>query len=112
MKKIEAIIRPEKLEQIKIELEKIGHSGITVSEVEGFGRQKGITQQWRGEIYKIDFVPKLKLEIVVKDSELNKVLDCIIQSARTGEVGDGKIFVLPVEEVIRIRTGEKGEVAI
>jgi nitrogen regulatory protein P-II 1 len=112
MKKIEAIIRPEKLEQIKIELEKIGHTGITVSEVEGCGRQKGVTQQWRGEIYKIDFVPKLKLEIVVKDSELKKVLDCIIQSARTGEVGDGKIFVLPVEEVIRIRTGEKGEEAI
>ena len=112
MKKIEAIIRPEKLEQIKIELEKIGHNGITVSEVEGCGRQKGVTQQWRGEIYKIDFVPKLKLEIVVKDSELKKVLDCIIQSARTGEVGDGKIFVLPVEEVIRIRTGEKGEEAI
>lgn len=112
MKKIEVIIRPEKLEQIKVKLEEMGHSGITISEVEGCGRQKGITQQWRGETYKIDFVPKLKLEVVVKDSELKKVIDIIVQTAKTGEVGDGKIFVLPVEEVIRIRTQEKGDVAI
>ncbi len=108
MKKIEALIRPEKLEVVKEALQNKGVLGMTITEVEGCGRQKGLVQQWRGETYRMDFVPKIKLEIVVKDQDVNKVVSIILENAKTGEIGDGKIFVLPVEEVIRIRSGEKG----
>lgn len=112
MKKIEALIRPEKLEVVKEALQSKGILGITITEVEGCGRQKGLLQQWRGETYRMDLVPKIKLEIVVKDQDVNKVVSIILENAKTGEIGDGKIFVLPVEEVIRIRSGEKGEDAV
>lgn len=112
MKKIEALIRPEKLEVVKETLQSKGILGITITEVEGCGRQKGLLQQWRGETYRMDLVPKIKLEIVVKDQDVNKVVSIILENAKTGEIGDGKIFVLPVEEVIRIRSGEKGEDAV
>lgn len=112
MKKIEALIRPEKLEVVKEALQNKGVLGMTITEVEGCGRQKGLVQQWRGETYRMDFVPKIKLEIVVKDQDVNKVVSIILENAKTGEIGDGKIFVLPVEEVIRIRSGEKGEDAV
>lgn len=112
MKKIEAIIRPEFLIKIKEELEKIGHFGITVSEVEGCGKQGGIVHQWRGEKHKIDFIPKLKIEIFAKEKDLKNILKIIIENAKTGEIGDGKVFILPCENAIRIRTGEEGENAI
>lgn len=112
MQKIEAIIRFEKLEDVKAALEGIGYPGLTVSEVEGHGKQKGVVQQWRGEKYKVDLLPKLKIEIVVKDSEVAKIIEVILKNARTGSVGDGKIFVTPIGEVYRIRTGEKGEAAL
>lgn len=112
MKKIEALIRPEKLEVVKEALQSKGILGITITEVEGCGRQKGLLQQWRGETYRMDLVPKIKLEIVVKDQDVDKVVSIILENAKTGEIGDGKIFVLPVEEVIRIRSGEKGEDAV
>jgi len=112
MQKIEAIIRFEKLEDVKTALEKIGYPGLTITEVEGHGKQKGIVQQWRGEKYKVDLLPKLKIEIVAKDSDVPKIVETISKNARTGSVGDGKIFVIPVGEVYRIRTGEKGEAAI
>lgn len=112
MQKIEAIIRVEKLEEVKSALEGIGYPGLTVTEIEGHGKQKGITQQWRGEKYKVDLIPKLKIEIVVKDSDVSRIIDAINKNARTGSVGDGKIFVIPVGDVYRIRTGEKGEAAL
>ncbi len=112
MKKIEAIIRPEKLDEVKKALEKVGYSGLTISEVEGHGKQKGIVQQWRGEKYKIELLPKIKIEIVAKDSDSEVIIKAITESARTGEVGDGKIFVSDIKDVIRIRTGERGEQAI
>ncbi len=112
MKKIEAIIRPEKLEEVKKALEEIGCYGMTVSEVRGRGRQRGIVHQWRGREYRIDMLAKIKLEIVVSDDMVEDVVNKIIESARTGNVGDGKIFIVPVEEVIRVRTGERGENAI
>ncbi|OGB89781.1 transcriptional regulator [candidate division WOR-1 bacterium RIFCSPHIGHO2_01_FULL_53_15] len=112
MQKIEAIIRFEKLEEVKVALESIGYPGLTVTEVEGHGKQKGIVQQWRGEKYRVDLVPKIKIEIVVRDSEAAKIVDTVVKVARTGSVGDGKIFVSPVGEVYRIRTGEKGETAL
>lgn len=112
MKKIEAIIRPEKLDLVIEKLQEVGIQGFSVVEIEGQGRQKGITQQWRGEVYKIELVPKVKLEIVLKDEDVEKVINCILKYAKTGDVGDGKIFVLPVEEAIRIRTSERGEVAL
>lgn len=112
MKKIEALIRPEKLEQVKEALQNRGILGMTITEVEGCGRQKGLTQQWRGETYRMDLVPKIKLEIVVKDKDVDKVLSLILETAKTGEIGDGKIFILPVEEVIRIRSAERGEDAV
>lgn len=112
MKRIEAIIRPEKLESVRRALENIGCSGVMISEVEGHGKQKGITQQWRGEVYKVDLISKIKIEIIAKDSDLEKIVNAIIQEAKTGEIGDGKIFISDVVEVIRIRTGEKGEKAI
>ncbi len=112
MKKIEAVIKPFKLEEVKEALSNVGIKGLTVSEVKGFGRQKGHKELYRGAEYEIEFLPKVKLEIVVPDSEVENVIDAIVSSARTGRLGDGKVFVNPVEEVIRIRTGERGEEAI
>lgn len=112
MKKIEAVIKPFKLEEVKEALSNVGIKGLTVSEVKGFGRQKGHKELYRGAEYEIEFLPKVKLEIVVPDSEVENVIEAIVTSARTGRLGDGKVFVNPVEEVIRIRTGERGEDAI
>ena len=112
MKKIEAIIKPFKLDDVKEALKDIGVHGLTVTEVKGVGRQKGHTELYRGAEYVIDFLPKIKLEIIVSDDSVTKVIDSIIESARTGKIGDGKIFVLPMEEVIRIRTGERGDEAL
>ena len=112
MKKIEAIIKPFKLDDVKDALHEVGVSGLTVSEVKGFGRQKGHTELYRGAEYVIDFLPKVKIEVVVEDSLAENVIEAIENAARTGRIGDGKIFVTPVEEVIRIRTGETGEDAI
>lgn len=112
MKHIIAIIRPEKLEEVRNALEKIGCSGLMISEIEGHGKQKGIVQQWRGEKYKVDLISKIKLEVVVKDSETDAVKKTIMENARTGEIGDGKIFVSHIDEVVRIRTGEAGETAL
>lgn len=108
MKKIEAVIRHFKLEEVKDALTKIGIQGMTVSEVRGFGRQKGHKEQYRGAEYTVDFLPKVKMEIVVDDGDAQKVIDTILQTARTGQIGDGKIFVTQLEEAIRIRTGETG----
>ncbi len=112
MKKIEAVIKPFKLEDVKEALFEIGISGITVSEVKGHGRQQGHTELYRGAEYVVDFLPKIKIEIVVKEEDVEKVVEAIIQNARTGKIGDGKIFIMPVEKVIRIRTGEEDEEAI
>jgi len=112
MKKIEAIIKPFKLDDVKEALLEIGISGITVSEVKGHGRQQGHTELYRGAEYVVDFIPKIKIEIVVKEDMVEEVIKTITESARTGKIGDGKIFVMPVEKVIRIRTGEEDEEAI
>jgi nitrogen regulatory protein P-II 1 len=112
MKKVEAIIRHFKLEDVKKALTERGISGMTVTEVRGFGRQKGHTEVYRGTEYKVDFVPKIKIELAVADAQLQTVIDTIIQSTQTGQVGDGKIFVSDLAEVVRIRTGESGERAI
>lgn len=112
MKKIEAIIKPFKLDDVKDKLHEIGIQGITVTEVKGFGRQKGHTELYRGAEYTVDFLPKTKLEIVVSSQQLEEVLDVIMKSAQTGKIGDGKIFVIDLEDVLRIRTGERGEEAI
>lgn len=112
MKKIEAIIKPFKLDEVKEALNEIGIKGITVCEVKGFGRQKGHTELYRGAEYVVDFLPKIKLEIVVKAELVEKVVSTIVETAKTGRIGDGKVFVLPVEEVVRIRTAERGEDAI
>ncbi len=112
MKKIEAIIKPFKLEEVKESLDSIGIRGITVSEVKGFGRQKGHTELYRGAEYVVDFLPKIKIEIILPDDSVDKAVEAIISAAKTGRIGDGKIFILSLEEVIRIRTGEKGEEAI
>jgi nitrogen regulatory protein P-II 1 len=112
MKHIIAIIRPEKLDDVRAALQEVGYSGLMISEIEGHGKQKGIIQQWRGEKYKVDLIPKIKLEIVVKDSEVGKITKMLMEKARTGEIGDGKIFISTVDEVIRIRTGESGETAL
>ena len=112
MKKIEAIIRPFKLDEVKIALVNAGVVGMTVSEVRGFGRQKGQTERYRGSEYTVEFLQKLKLEIVIEDNQVDMVVDKIIGAARTGEIGDGKIFVHPVDEIIRIRTGEKNIEAV
>ena len=112
MKKIEAIIREEKLENVKTILEENGYFGMTVSEVSGRGRQKGLSLQWRVGEYCVDFLPKLKIEVVVLDEDLSKIMHAIASSARTGDMGDGKIFVFPVDNVVRIRTGEDGDNAI
>jgi nitrogen regulatory protein P-II 1 len=112
MKKIEAIIKPFKLDEVKETLSEIGILGITVTEVKGFGRQKGHTELYRGAEYIVDFLPKVKIEVVTTDDLAWKVVEVIEQSARSGKIGDGKIFVLPVDEVVRIRTGERGEEAL
>lgn len=112
MKKIEAVIKPFKLEEVKESLDAIGVKGITVSEVKGFGRQKGHTELYRGAEYVVDFLPKIKIEIILSDELVEKAVEAILGSAKTGRIGDGKIFVLPLDDVIRIRTGEKGEEAI
>ncbi|WP_456473803.1 P-II family nitrogen regulator [Candidatus Pyrohabitans sp.] len=112
MKKIEAIIRPEKLDEVKLALEEIGCIGMTVSEVRGRGRQRGIVHQWRGREYRVDLLPKVKLEIVVGDEFADRVIQTIVETARTGSIGDGKIFVVPIEDVVRVRTGERGEAAV
>ncbi|MDR9459730.1 MAG: P-II family nitrogen regulator [Dehalococcoidia bacterium] len=112
MKKVEAIIRPEKLELVRAALDELGIRGMTVMEVSGRGRQSGITLQWRVGEYKVEFLPKIKIEIVVLDEDLSKAIHSIMRVARTGERGDGKIFVLPVDNAIRIRTGDQGESAI
>ncbi|HLE09213.1 MAG TPA: P-II family nitrogen regulator [Thermodesulfobacteriota bacterium] len=112
MKKIEAIIKPFKLDEVKEALNEIGIKGITVSEVKGFGRQKGHTELYRGAEYVVDFLPKIKIEIVVKGEMVEKVVSTIVETAKTGRIGDGKVFVSSIEEVVRIRTGEKGEDAI
>ncbi|MBB5022233.1 P-II family nitrogen regulator [Desulfurispira natronophila] len=112
MKKIEAIIKPFKLDDVKEKLETIGIQGITVSEVKGLGRQKGHTELYRGAEYVIDFLPKVKIELIVADSAVDDAINVIMETARTGRIGDGKIFVLPVEKVVRIRTGETDEEAI
>lgn len=112
MKKIEAIIKPFKLEEIKEALTEIGIKGLTITEVKGFGRQRGHTEVYRGAEYQVDFVPKIKIEVIVEDDLLEDAINTIIEKGRTGKIGDGKIFVLPLEETIRIRTGERGEDAI
>ena len=112
MKKIEAIIKPFKLDDVKEALTEIGVIGMTVTEVRGFGRQKGHTEMYRGNEYTVDFVPKVKLELVVPEESLRSVLDAILRTAQTGQIGDGKIFVSSLDEVIRIRTGETGQDAI
>ena len=112
MKKIEAIIKPFKLEDVKDALGEIGLSGLTVSEVKGFGRQKGHTELYRGAEYVVDFLPKVKIELVVDDKKYKEAIDVIIKQANTGQIGDGKIFVYEVSEAIRIRTGEEGKDAI
>jgi|ERR1039457_3537974 nitrogen regulatory protein P-II 1 len=112
MKLIEAIIKPFKLDEVKDALNEIGIEGITVSEVKGFGRQKGHTELYRGAEYVVDFIPKIKIEIAVSDDLVSKIIDTIQTTAKTGRIGDGKIFVIPIEEAIRIRTGEKGNDAI
>jgi len=111
LKKIEAIIKPFKLEEVKESLDAVGIKGITVSEVKGFGRQKGHTELYRGAEYVVDFLPKIKLEIVLSDDLVEKAVEAIIGAARTGRIGDGKIFILPMDDVIRIRTGERGDEA-
>ncbi len=112
MKKIEAIIKPFKLDEVKNALTKIGVQGMTVTEVKGFGRQKGHTESYRGTEYAIDFLPKSKIEIIITDEVVNQAIEAIERAAKTGKIGDGKIFLFPVEEVIRIRTGERGKDAI
>jgi len=112
MKKIEAVIRPEKLDEIKAALESQGIVGMTITEVQGRGRQKGFTRKWRGTEYAVDFIPKLKMELVVNDEDKQKVVDAILEIAKTGKIGDGKIFISTVEEVIRVSSGETGREAI
>jgi nitrogen regulatory protein P-II 1 len=112
MKKVEAIIKPFKLDEVKEALSSIGVQGLTVSEVKGFGRQKGHTELYRGAEYVVDFLPKVKLEIIVSDELAAQVVDTIERAARTGRIGDGKIFVMQMEEVVRIRTGERGSAAL
>jgi nitrogen regulatory protein P-II 1 len=112
MKKVEAVIKPFKLDEVKNALSHVGVQGLTVSEVRGFGRQKGHKEQYRGAEYTVDLVPKVKVEVVVADGAVASVVEAITRAARTGEIGDGKIFVYPLEAAIRIRTGEKGESAV
>lgn len=112
MKKIEAIIKPFKLDDVREALTEIGITGMTVSEVKGFGRQKGHTEIYRGAEYAVDFLPKVKVELVLADEDVERAIDVIIETARSGKIGDGKIFILPVEEAVRIRTGERDDAAV
>ena len=112
MKKIEAIIKPFKLDEVREALSEVGITGLTVTEVKGFGRQKGHTELYRGAEYVVDFLPKIKIEVVVADGTVEQAIEAIIKAARTGKIGDGKIFVTPVEQIVRIRTGETDESAI
>ena len=112
MKKVEAIIKPFKLDEVREALSEIGVTGLTVTEVKGFGRQKGHTELYRGAEYVVDFLPKAKVEVIVADSLVERAIEAIVKAARTGKIGDGKIFVTGVEQVVRIRTGESGEAAV
>ncbi len=112
MKKVEAIIKPFKLEEVKDALGDVGIEGMTVSEVKGFGRQKGHTEIYRGSEYTVDFLPKIKIELILPDAQVEAAVNTIVKAAKTGKIGDGKVFVLPVEQAIRIRTEEKGEGAV
>ena len=112
MKKIEAIVKPFKLDEVREALSEVGVTGLTVTEVKGFGRQKGHTELYRGAEYVVDFLPKVKIEVVVPNDQVERAIDAISQAANTGKIGDGKIFVLPLEEAIRIRTGERGPAAV
>ena len=112
MKKIEAIIKPFKLDEVREALSEVGVTGLTVTEVKGFGRQKGHTELYSGAEYVVDFLPKIKIELVIADSAVEQAIEAIIKAARTGKIGDGKIFVTPVEQIVRIRTGETDESAI
>ena len=112
MKMIEAVVKPFKLDEVREALAEVGVTGLTVTEVKGFGRQKGHTELYRGAEYVVDFLPKVKIEVAVTDKMVESAIEAIVKSARTGKIGDGKIFILPVEEVIRIRTGERGKSAI
>lgn len=112
MKKIEAVIRPERLEMVLEELRKLGYPGMTITEVMGHGKQRGVTKVWRGAEYRVDFLPKLKLEAVVLDEDLPRVVNAMVRAARTGDIGDGKIFICEVTDAVRIRTGEAGFQAI
>ena len=112
MKKIEAIVKPFKLDEVREALSELGATGLTVTEVKGFGRQKGHTELYRGAEYVVDFLPKVKVEVVLPDSMVERAVEAIVKAARTGKIGDGKIFVTTVEQVVRIRTGESGEAAI
>ena len=112
MKKIEAIVRPEKVDDVRKAMDKAGYPGVTITEVEGHGKQKGVTRQWRGESYKVDLLPKVKLEIVVGDKDADRIISAISAAAKTGAVGDGKIFLSEIKDVVRIRTSERGEDAL
>jgi nitrogen regulatory protein P-II 1 len=112
MKLVKAIIKPFKLEEVKDALSEIGIEGMTVSEVKGFGRQKGHTEIYRGSEYTVDFLPKVKIEIAIDDDQVEKAVETIVNAAKTGKIGDGKVFVIPIEEAVRIRTGERGEGAL
>ena len=112
MKKIEAIIKPFKLDEVKDALDKVGVTGITITEAKGFGRQKGHTELYRGAEYVVDFLPKVKIEVVLEDAMVDRAVESIMQAAKTGRIGDGKIFISTVEDVIRIRTGERGNEAV
>ena len=112
MQKVEAIIRPEKLEIVKTALEDLDHAGMTLTEVRGHGKQRGVTEQWRGRSFTVEYLTKVKIELVVKDEDVDPIIERIVDASRTGEVGDGKIFVTPVTRAVRIRTGESDETAL
>ncbi len=112
MKKIEAVIRIEKLDEVRDTLEKLGYPGMMITRIEGHGRQKGLTEQFRGREFKVELLPKIKIEIIAHAKDVDKIMEAIAKAAKTGEIGDGKIFVYPVEDAMRIRTGEKGDSAI
>jgi len=112
MKKIEAIVKPFKLDDVKSALSELGVEGMTVSEVKGFGRQKGHTEIYRGSEYTVDFLPKIKIEVVLPDDQVNAAVSAVVKAAQTGKIGDGKVFVSPIEDAIRIRTGDRGESAV
>jgi len=112
MKKITAIVRPEKMDAVRAALEEVGSPGIMITEIEGHGKQKGIEQQWRGEKFRVELLPKMRLEVVVENGSVNAIVSAVLKAAKTGEIGDGKIFVSDVENIIRIRTGEEGSKAI